>query len=41
MAGGALLLFIANMVAINVIAILIFKFTGFTTPSISNYLNLK
>ncbi|WP_017755514.1 TIGR00341 family protein [Calidifontibacillus oryziterrae] len=40
MAGGALLLFIANMVAINVIAILIFKFAGFTTPSISKYLNL-
>lgn len=40
MAGGALLLFIANMIAINVIAILIFKIAGFTTPSISNYLNL-
>ena len=41
MAGGALLLFIANMVAINVIAIIIFKFSGFTTPSISRYLNLE
>ncbi|WP_071394562.1 TIGR00341 family protein [Bacillus tuaregi] len=40
LAGGALLLFIANMIAINVIAIVIFKFAGFTTPSISNYLNL-
>ncbi len=40
LAGGALLLFIANMIAINVIAILIFKIAGFTTPSISNYLNL-
>lgn len=41
MAGGALLLFIANMVAINVIAIIIFKLSGFTTPSISRYLNLE
>ena len=41
MAGGALLLFVANMVAINVIAILIFKIAGFSTPSISNYLQLK
>lgn len=41
MAGGALLLFIANMISINVIAILIFKFAGFKTPSISNYFNMK
>lgn len=40
LAAGALLLFLANMVAIIVIGILIFKIAGFKTPSISNYLGI-
>lgn len=40
LAGGALLLFIANMVAINVIAMIIFQFAGFNKPALSHYLNL-
>ncbi|MFF5993845.1 TIGR00341 family protein [Lysinibacillus sp. KU-BSD001] len=40
LAGGALLLFIANMVAINVIAMIIFQFAGFNTSLLSHYLNL-
>ncbi|UII56835.1 TIGR00341 family protein [Cytobacillus spongiae] len=41
LAGGALLLFFVNMLAIHVIGILIFKIAGFTTPSISNYFGLN
>ncbi|MDX8360805.1 TIGR00341 family protein [Cytobacillus sp. IB215316] len=40
-AAGALLLFLANMVAIIVIGIIIFKIAGFTNPTLSNYLNIS